>query len=255
MPSPFPGMNPYLEQNDTWEDFHLEFIARARELLSVSVGPNYLVKVEVRLFVHELSEDERRYFARADVGVTAPDGSGTASASAAALTAPLVLTLPSVEIQRQSFLEIRDRRNRRVVTVVELLSPANKDPGLDQAAYLGKRAALLASHTHMVEIDLRRGGQRPQPPVLPACDYYVLVSRYVHRPRLGVWPLRLRDRLPLIPIPLSPPDPDAQLDLQTVLHRVYDAAGYAKYIYNESPEPPLSPDDAAWAKQFVPGQA
>ncbi|MBM4067849.1 MAG: DUF4058 family protein [Planctomycetes bacterium] len=253
MPSPFPGMNPFLEQNDTWEDFHLDFITRSREMLAGSVGPNYLVKVEARLYVHELSEEERRFFGKADIGLTTRSSVQSASGvPAATLAAPMSLSLPSVEVRKQPYLEIRDRRNRRLVTVLELLSPANKDPGQDQTAYRSKRAALLVSHTHFVEIDLRRGGQRPQPPVLPACDYYVIVSRYENRPKLGLWPLRLADRLPVIPIPLTAPDADAPLDLQEALNKTYDAADYGKYIYTEAPEPPLSPEDAAWAMQFVP---
>jgi hypothetical protein len=70
MPSPFPGMNPYLEQSDTWEDFHTNFITRAQEALSGQFGPNYLVKVEARLILHELSAEERRYLGKADVGVS-----------------------------------------------------------------------------------------------------------------------------------------------------------------------------------------
>jgi hypothetical protein len=246
-------MNPYLEQNDTWEDFHQNFITRAQEMLSAQVGSHYLVKIEVRLYIHELSEEERRYFGRADVGVTEglpaanPPSAGTAVAAA-----PMQLLLPAVDVHRESYLEIRDRRDRRVVTALELLSPAIKTPGPDHDAYVGKRRSLLASQTHLVEIDLRRGGARPYPPELPACDYYALVSRYEERPRVGLWPIGLRDRLPILPIPLTAPDPDVPLDLQALLHRVYDAADYGKYIYGEATQPPLLPDDAVWARQFVP---
>src|SRR5947207_9923988 len=110
MPSPFPGMNPYLEQNDTWEDFHQDFITRTREILSEQVGPNYLVKIEVRLYLHELSAEERRYFGRADVGVTAPAAKPPAVAASLA-PAPMRLTLPAVDVERHSSLEIRDRRD------------------------------------------------------------------------------------------------------------------------------------------------
>jgi hypothetical protein len=87
---------------------------------------------------------------------------------------------------------------------------------------------------------------------LPACDYYVLVSRVEERLDAGLWPIRLRERLPIIPIPLRPPHADAQFDLQEVLHRIYDAAGYEDDIYQGQPQPRLSPEDAAWAQQFVP---
>jgi hypothetical protein len=249
-------MNPYLEQNDTWEDFHQDFITRAREMLTARVGGNYLVKIEVRLCLHELSKEERRFAGRADVGVTeGPTAGSTPAAGPAVLTAPMQLVLPAVDVQRESFLEIHDKRERRVVTVLELLSPANKTPGPDHDAYLGKRGSVLASRAHFVEIDLRRVGTRPQPPELPNCDYYALVSRYQDRPRIDIWPCSLRERLPVIPIPLTPPDPDVPLDLQELLNRVYDAAGYEKYIYAEMPRPPLTPADAQWAQQFVPAAA
>lgn len=251
MPSPFPGMNPYLEQNDTWEDFHHDFITRTREILSEQVGPNYLVKIEVRLYLHELSAEEWRYFGRADVGLTAPAVKPPTVAVTFA-PAPVRLTLPAVDVERHSSLEIRDRRNRRLVTVLELLSPTNKTPGADRNDYLAKRAQILAGPTHLVEIDLGRGGERPRPPEIPACDYFVLVSRAEERPNLDLWPIGLRDRLPVVPVPLAAPDPNVSLDLQAVLHRVYDAADYGKYIYGEAPQPPLSPSDAAWAQQLVP---
>ncbi len=251
MPSPFPGMNPYLEQNDTWEDFHHEFITRAREVLEAQVGPNYLVKVELRIYLHELSDEERRFMGRPDVG-TATEHDKAAGGAVATARAPMQLVLPAAEIGRYSSLEIRDRRDRRLVTAIELLSPANKSHKLDRAAYLSKRQGYWASLANFVEIDLRRGGDRPYPPELPTCDYYVMVSRSQDRPTVDFWPIEIRDRLPRVPVPLSDPDADVFLDLQDLLHRTYDAAGYAKYIYREIPQPPLLPADAEWARQFLP---
>ena len=254
MPSPFPGMNPFLEQSDTWEDFHGDYIIRLRELLSGMVGANYYVKIEVRLYLHERSAEERRYFGKSDAGVTVSGRPSSAVNASQVLDAPLRLPVAAVEEERHRFLEIHDRRNRRVITVIELLSPTNKKPGPDRDDYLMKRGQILASSVHLVEIDLRRGGQRPGPPELPMCDYYVLVSKAGERehPGLGVWPIRLEDRLPLVPIPLSDPDPAVDLDLQAVLNQSYDAAKYESYIYQEEPEPPLSLDQLEWARQFIP---
>ena len=86
---------------------------------------------------------------------------------------------------------------------------------------------------------------------LPQCDYLVMVSRSDQRPEVGLWPLRLRDRLPKIPIPLTGEDPDVALDLQPVLDKVYDAAGYDDYIYTGTPRPPLHPADAKWAEELI----
>ncbi len=84
--------------------------------------------------------------------------------------------------------------------------------------------------------------------------YCVMVSRAEIRPRAELWPLSLQDRLPIIPIPLRPPDPDVVLDIQAVLHPIYDRARYQTYVYDGEPEPPLSPEEADWARQFVPPQ-
>lgn len=87
---------------------------------------------------------------------------------------------------------------------------------------------------------------------LPDCDYYALTSRPGHRPRADFWAIQLRDALPSISIPLSAGDADAGLDLQTILHRGYDAAHYEDYLDETQPEPALAPKDAKWASQFVP---
>lgn len=221
MPSPFPGMNPFLEQERAWNDFHESFMPAARDAIAAQVCPHYIAKINEHLVIHELPEHPRR--------------------------------LPAVDVERLSFIEIRDRDGWQLVTVIELLSPANKYAGPDREQYLAKRGQLLASAVHFVEIDLLRGGPRMPMENLPECDYCVLVSRVQTRPDAGVWPIRLREPLPPIPIPLRPPHADAQLDLQQLLHRIYDAAGYEDYIYHGHPQPQLSAEDAAWARQFVPG--
>jgi hypothetical protein len=103
-------MNPYLEQNDTCEDFHQNFITRTQETLSPQVGANYLVKIEVRLMLHELSAEQRRFIGRADLGVTAPLTSVSSIPPVAGLAAPVELEMPAVDVERQSSIEIRDRR-------------------------------------------------------------------------------------------------------------------------------------------------
>src|SRR5437016_2641075 len=124
--------------------------------------------------------------------------------------------------------------------------------GPDREQYLAKARLLQQRWVHFVEIDLLRGGPRMPWLDMPACDYCVVVSRAERRPKAGVWPIRLRERLPVIPVPLRQGEADARLDLQEVLHRVYDAAGYRYYVYADPPTPALSPDDAAWAQQFMP---
>ncbi len=250
MASPFPGMNPYLEQSDCWQDFHNSFLTHAREHISSQLGPNYLVKVEMRLILHEIPDDERCFFGIADVGVASAFGTGSAAGCVALMDSPVALALPEFEEEKQTYLEIRDRRNRRVITVIELVSPSNKK-GEDRSVYVAKRLQIMRSQTHFVEIDLCRGGQRPSLPELPSCDYYALVSQHTDRRRIGFWPIGLRDPLPVLPIPLDGDVPPARLDLKAVLDQTYDAARYGNYIYQETPEPPLSAADEAWAKALI----
>ena len=252
MPSPFPGMNPYLEQADVWHDFHQSWVPRARDLLTEQVRPRYIVKVEEHLYIHEPSAAERFLVGQADVVLAKR---GTASRSrrfANALQAPASCqVVAQIDVQRQSYLEIRDRQSRELVTVIELLSPSNKKRGPDREQYLAKRLQVLGSLAHLVEIDLLRGGPRMPLKNLPKCAYYVLVSRAEERPQAGIWPIQLRDVLPVIPIPLRTPDDRASLNLQDLLHRQYDAAGYEDYIYSGTPRPPLSPADASWARRLI----
>ncbi len=241
MPSPFPGMNPYIERASVWHDFHKNWIPLAAEWIGTQVLPQYLVRICEHVYVHELSEDV------APTPVIRPNEAGKRTAS----NAPAEVRIPAVDLENLSFFEIRDRDNE-LITVLELLSPTNKYAGPDREQYLAKAQKLQRSWVHFVEIDLLRGGPRMPWLDMPACDYCVVVSRYEQRPKAGFWPIRLRDRLPEIPIPLRRGDADARLDLQEVLHHIYDAAGYAYHIYSGPPEPQLSPEDAAWAEQFVP---
>jgi hypothetical protein len=245
-------MNPYLEQDDAWHDFDEKFLPAVAERLVPQVRPNYIVKLDEHVYVHELPAEPRRFLGRADLSVGLAPAHGADRPAAGIVEAPAQVVLPAQDVERLVFLEIRDRHSRELITVVELLSPSNKRPGPDREQYLAKRERLLGSRAHLVEIDLLRGG-RPMPAAdRPECPYSVLVSRAEERPRAGLWPLFLTDRLPTIPIPLRLPDEIARLDLQEVLDHVYDASGYEDYIYEGAPEPPLAPDDAAWAAQFVP---
>lgn len=253
MPSPFPGMNPYLEQDRIWHGFHERFCPLAADILTAQVRPHYVVQIDEHLYIHELPAESRLFVGRADVGVTrAPEATGGTSV-ATVLPAPARVRLPAVDMERLSYLEIRERNSWQVVTVLELLSFSNKYAGPDREQYLGKRGQLLGSAVHFVEVDLLRGGPRMPIEDMPPCDYYALVSRVEERHTdAGFWPIRLRDSLPRIPIPLRAPHGDVWLDLQQVLHRIYDAAGYEDYIYRGQPHPRLAAEDAAWAQQFVP---
>jgi hypothetical protein len=255
MPSPFPGMNPYLEQPAGWQDFHNTFLIAVREELAPQLRPDYFARVEEHVYIHEYGTDDRRPLGRPDVSVhttgPGPHDAGTAGPSGDPAAPAAVLIPPGADEVRSVYLEIRDRGRREVVTVIELLSPSNKETGPYRDVYWNKVRQVLASPTHFVEIDLLRGGPRMPWVGLPDCAYYALVSRYETRPKADVWPVGLREPLPQIPIPLKSGGPKVVVDLQAVLHRVYDAAGYAISIYEDEPVPPLAPADAVWASQLL----
>jgi hypothetical protein len=230
MPSAFPGMSPYLEHSDVWHDFHKHLIPALAAALTAQLRPTHIVRIRPRISGLEGEADQ-------PVIVVREGGA---------------LQQASDDFERESFLEVRDRSSDRVIAVIEVLSPANKNPGPDREQYLGKRGQILRSAVHFVEIDLLRIGPRMPIQNVPPCDYCVMVSKWEARPQVGIWPVRLREQLPTIPIPLSAPHADATLDLQAALHRVYDAAGYEDYIYRREPVPALAGDDAAWAASFTP---
>jgi len=237
-------MNPWLEQEGLWLDFHTKLLTAINERLVGQVRPKYIVLLEQQIYVHEAAES--RLVGRADLSLARTE-SGNGGAVTAVLEAPAEIQLTAQDVERVPYLEIRDRFSRELVTVVEMLSPSNKR-GDDRRQYLAKRSQLLESSSHLVEIDLLRGGRSMPDANRPDCDYSVVVSRAEVRPRCGFWPIGLKQRLPEIPIPLRQSDPDARVDLQEALNRVYDVYGYEDFVYSGTPAPPLSPEDARWAE-------
>jgi len=253
MPSPFPGMNPYLEQPAVWTDFHNSFLVTARTALADALAPGYYAKIGEHLYFHE-APDDRELIGHADLSLHPTGFDGAGGAATAVLTEPVTVEVPDdVDITRVAFLEIFDRAGHEVVTALELLSPSNKYAGSDREQHLGKRRQVLGSRTNFIEIDLLRGGPRMPWANGPAgaYSYSVAVSRAHLRPNVDFWPIRLRDPLPTIPIPLREGVTEPQLDLQAVLHHVYDRAAYRLYIYESEPEPRLSATDAAWAEAVL----
>lgn len=136
MPSPFPGMDPYLEHSDVWHDFHGVLVTLLRLELSRQLRGRYQVRMDENFYVHELDATSRQLIGRPDVHV-AGDVVPVATATAAAIEAPIQVRLPvGVDVLREKFLEIRDAAGQRLITVVEMISPTNKRPGPDREQYL-----------------------------------------------------------------------------------------------------------------------
>lgn len=253
MPSPFPGMDPYLEGSE-WSSVPVELSSEIARQLSAKLRPKYMVRAN-RRFITETWDQIAVTMSNIypDVSLFDTPWSGDLpEVAVAAPPAPLQMTTLIPEQVAQVTLEIRDVAQRILVTAIELLSPANKY-GAGYQEYLHKRQRLMHTPTHLLELDLLRRGKRvPMQQPLPSAPYFVFLSRSERRPRVEVWPIQLNMRLPLLPIPLLPPDPDVTLDLQLVFETIYDALNYDLALdYTRPPDIPLTGQAATWAKQWL----
>jgi hypothetical protein len=249
-------MDPYIESPELWSDFHNDLASEIRAYLNRQIQPCYFARLTPYV-TYEVVEVGQAYGIRLDIGVWhLQPGPEVSSAGVATITPAPVESLVALEIPlRLHRVEIRTTAQQQLVTVIEILSPVNKRP-THQAyrAYLRKRRDLLRSEVHLLELDLLRGGERPplERPV-PAAAYYVVLSRAERRPRVEVWPIQLRDRLPVLPMPLLKPDPDVPLDLGAVVASVYERGAYAQQIdyHQPPPPPPLSSAEAEWLEKLL----
>ena len=251
MPSPFPGMDPYIE-SWIWGDFHARLIPALCDRLNPSLPKRYIASTELFVWRVDNSEEERLLIGGPDIHVK-DQKPAAAGATVATVCAPITTILPGI-VRQQRYLKIVDPEERRVVTVIEVLRPANKTTGDNGRAYRLKREEYIANGINLVEIDLLRAGQRPPlgDPAPPISDYYVLLHRGSEGPRFGIWPVSIRDPLPPVPVPLDPDVPDAVFDLRTCIDHVYDFGRYAEQLdYAKPPKPPLREPDATWARELL----
>lgn len=253
MPTPFPGMDPYLEQPSLWPNVHASLIVALRDDLAPRLRPRYYVAVEER--VVQLGTDDLLFTARPDVAIAQEEAARPNQRNAAAALEVAVVTveLPLPDELHQRFLQIREAAGDQVVTVVELLSPANKRGGKGRQDYVEKRLELLGTRTNLVEIDLLRAGQpMPMRGYGDSADYRLLISRAPRRPRADLLPFGVRQPIPRFRLPLAPGDDEPEVDLNTLLHALYDRAGYDLQIdYGRAIEPPLAAEDARWADALL----
>ena len=261
MPSPFPGMDPYLE-GPLWTNVHTQLSVEIAGQLAPRLRPRYVPLTEKRFVLATAGAEDGVAIAaaavdiRPDVGVAHASGGpptpgGAGAAAVAAVPPPVrMTTLMPVPVPHIT-VEIRDVENRRLVTAIEVLSPTDKRGG--RREYLRKRRRLLLSTAHLMEIDLLRAGRRvPMREPLPDVPYFVFLSRAEERPVTDVWPIGLTGPLPNVPVPLLAGDADVELDLQQALTAVYDRFSYDMLIdYTRPPKFPLPPADGAWAREHL----
>jgi len=221
MGSPFPGMDPYLESDKLWSSFQHHFVNCLYQILLPGLVDRYKARVHQRSYVSEQA----------------------------------LFTSVVREEQHEEYIEIRQRKEAKLVTLVEVVSPANKTTPAGRQAYLDKRREGRTLSANLVEIDLVLQGQ----PLLdysrdglPDWDYAVTVTR-AHQPeRYEIYTATLQKRLPRFRLPLAPDDRDTVLDLHTAFTRCYDQGGFASKIdYCRNPSTTLSDEDRQWLDELL----
>ncbi|MBI2806189.1 MAG: DUF4058 family protein [Planctomycetes bacterium] len=244
MASPFPGMDPYLEDPAFWPDFHHRFIECWCEAVADQLPDPYDARLDERVNLVQLTPEIVKLI-YPDVAVSRGSKRSRPSGGAGTmLLEPVTVPHEVLEEVRQTRIEILHRPDRTLVAVLEMLSPANKTgDGFDQ--YRGKRTAILTQKVHLVELDLLLGGERlTHGEPLPKADYYLFLTRA----RCNVYSWTIRQPLPTIPIPLRAPDLDIHVDLGAVFRVAYERGRYGRSLpYGQTPSAPLTPEDAAWA--------
>ncbi len=252
MPSPFPGMNPYLELSALWHEFHNRLIVAISDTLTPALQPMYYVAIETRTY---LDDDHHELL----VGI--PDAivlttSKTPIATQAIATQPLPkqIRLPmSIEV-KERYLEVREVGTHQVITVIEVLSPKNKRKGEGRTIYEKKRQRILSSSSHLIEIDLlRENTPMPMIGVEEISDYRIVVSRATTRPMADLYEFQLREPIPNFWLPLKSNEPELAVDLQAIVLGVYERGSYHIRIdyHQPVPLPKLSESDQQWVDELL----
>jgi hypothetical protein len=255
MPSPFPGMDPYLEHPELWSGVHHWLIIRIAEFLNPQINPKYRVAVKVRVF--ETIVTQSLLVGIPDLTIkTSKAGVKTNQNNVAVAELspqPVRINLPIPETIKQGYLEVKEVATGEVVTVIELLSPVNKKPGEGRNSYLNKRQKILGSSPNFVELDLLKSGHKmPMDSNGIKSDYRIVVSRGNIRPQADLYAFNLTDKIPPFPLPLQPEDSEPIINLQDLVNQVYDHAAYDLVInYQQDPYPPVSEQSQIWLDNLL----
>ncbi|OLP19796.1 hypothetical protein BST81_04055 [Leptolyngbya sp. 'hensonii'] len=263
MPSPFPGMNPYLEHPTFWSSFHTRLLVAISDALAPVLRPHYYIEVETRTY----REQDKRENEEDELLVGIPDAavlSATSNQTRAQFQAetsgtltqkrPQAVILPMPILLKERYLEVRELGSEAVITVIEVLSPKNKKKGVGRIAYERKRGRILGSRSNLVEIDLLRS-HAPMTMMgeVQPTDYRIVVSRSEQRPEADLYGFNLPEPIPVFPLPLKPADAEPPVNLQVMIEGVCDRAGYHDRIdYRQPvPAPKLSEATQQWVDDLL----
>ncbi|MDM8528919.1 DUF4058 family protein [Anaerolineales bacterium HSG24] len=255
MPTPFPGMDPYLEQNRYWHQVHTNLLVDMQRYLTRLLRPRYFVEIDQRTYLAVLPP---QHTGMPDVLIISPWEQPDSTAATVTMSQlafkPITADLPMPEPEEvvEQYLHIYHADSEEIVTVIELLSPTNKLAGKGRNEYLQKRRQVLRSQTNMVEIDLLRAGSAMPMSIKQKSDYRIVVSRSHQRPQADIYLFSMREAIPDIPIPLRAGEPEPLLPLNHTIHHLYDEGGYDLTInYQHPPTPRFSSEDKEWARQLL----
>ncbi|OKH29701.1 hypothetical protein NIES2101_43100 [Calothrix sp. HK-06] len=255
MPSPFPGMNPYLENPALWSEFHNLLISSISQTLNPILRPKYRVAIEQR--VYQTTDRDSLLIGVPDVAVQSHQTANNQETGNVAVASPptqaVTVTIPMPETVRETYLEVRDVATKEVVRVIEVLSPKNKRAGDGRQTYNKKRLRVVGSLSNLIEIDLLRNGKSMaivQNHI--QSSYRILVSRSDFRPKADLYAFNLQNSIPSSSLPLRERDSEPIFDLQNILHNLYDRASYDLVIdYTKDPVPTLLNTDKDWLDKFL----
>jgi hypothetical protein len=217
MPSPFPGMDPFLEAADLWPDFHRHLIGVLHQIIVPRLADRYDAPLR------------RRQYTAGNAG--------------------------AVEPRAEDFIEVRERASGKPVTLLDVLSPANKATDAGRRAYLASSQEGREAGANLVEVDLILQGSPTldySRDGLPSWNYAVTVSRATQPERYEIYTATLRKRLPRFRLPLSADDRDTVVDLQTAFTRCYDDGSFSTSVdYEPEPPPPLGEEDGHWLDEIL----
>lgn len=273
MPSPFPGMDPYLEDPAIWPDFHSRFADEISAVLKAILPRPYYAQLEMRTEVGIVGDDEFGRRIVPDVTIQRHRQlQSRHSAPGPAVAEPrsepsesFRVELPDEQV-RHHYVEIRDaNRGHALVTLIEIVSPANKRRGPDRKAYERKQREVLDSDASLIEVDLISSGEPVvgTPLLIDLLEqagrrsrYLVTVSRAWRRyaeAEYEVFAFGLAEPLPCISVPLREREEEVLLDLQYVFQQAYDRGPYDRGAvdYKASPTVPLSDDEREWVSDQV----
>jgi hypothetical protein len=221
MPSPFPGMDPFLEDEKIWPAFHHQLVTCLYQILLPGLVDRYRARLGQRQYATEQA----------------------------------LFTSVVREEHSEEYIEVRRRNDGRMITLVEVVSPINKTTTTGRKAYLEKRQEFKTAGASLVEIDLVLQGQPTleySRDGLPDWDYAVTVTRATQPDRHEIYTATLQKRLPRFRMPLAADDRDTVLDLQAAFARCFDQGNFAgKIDYRRDTPAALAEDDRRWVQEHL----